>query len=294
MNQIAAQLSAEQRSAIFKAMALRDSDFLELCLKTLRPRSDDLLPPCSDIYELLSRGRLNKLEALQLLLVQFGFDPLGSKNRTVRRYNMEILTDFSPDDNQKFVSLVMDFFADRPPTPDEALQFEYMLRTGRASRTGLLKDLAEKYQQHFVIEGTDILAFEPVNDLLTISKKWRGITHYHAEAILGSSPENKVGALRPADGLYLSYRLHLPQASEWNLFYEIVQEGTQKLEIEVRDVLSNTRICASRSAQNLAGMLTFVPISEGREVQILVTHHTESVDEPTAINPELIELRPER
>jgi len=292
MTQLASQLSAEQRSAIFNAMALRESDFLEVCFKTLRPGSDHLLPPYGEIYELLVRGQLNKLEALRCLLVQLGFDLPEYKDRTARRYNIEMLIDFSPGDNQKFVSLLMDFFADRPPTTDEALQFEHMLRSGRASRADLLKILVKRYQPHFVIEGADILAFEPVNDLLTISQKCRGITRYHAETILGSEPEHKVGALKPADGLYLSYRLHLPQAGEWNLLYKIAQDGTQKLEIEIRDIASNSRLCAAEASRNLVGTLIFEPISEGREVQILVTHHEEQEGESAAIIPELIKLRP--
>jgi len=271
---------------------LRDGDFLTVCCEALRPEADRFSEPYSDLYEGLAKGELSKLEALDLALKTLGLDPLKAPQNSQLHYDIDTLMAYAPDNDQRFVSLMIDFVAGRSPTAEEAVQFEYLLRSSKSDRIGLLEMLVNRYGDHFSIEDGNVITLPPAKDDLTVCQTRRGRMYLHEDIVLNAEARDTDALLRSTGGELLRCSITLPEPGDWELVFQIDQEGAQMLAIEVRGVDRGTYICSAKSSQNLHGSLKFQTLARMREVEITLSCVNRPAELPATFAPILIKMNP--
>lgn len=289
-------LSAEQKASIYRSLALRDSDFIKACIGVLSetgaiPFHPDIF---GDLYTKLADQGWSKIEAINHLLSCFGFSPFGRRRDEPIAYDLDQLLTFAADNDAQFVSMIVDFAADRSPSADEALQFEHQLSSGRASRRDILEEVAARSLRMIALENDKVLALPASKQGHVICEKWLGQLYLHPSFEIAADFEPGSGKFRTDGNEFFSCILDVCGCQEWQLSYNLEYSGNRPIQIEVQDVRNETPICRASSIRNLVGTQQITLNVEPGKVKVLVTCLEGTIEPITSLKPIHIKLEPKR
>ena len=285
-------LSDEQRAALYRCLTLRDADFLNACFDALAVDEDSRTTMNGRLYEKLARREWSKLAVLDHVLDQSGYSPLSHQSSDEDRYDIDTLLGFAPDDDAKFVSMLIDFAAARSLNPDEGLQFEQLLRSGKSSRRDLLDTLVNRYAATLAIENGDVVALSPLRDAYTVCTHWRERLYLHPDASSNADFHEAQGRFVSNGGEVLSCPLTLDDHEDWTLFYAFEGSGERPIQIEVMDAGSGALLCAASASMTLAGRQDFALKPGANRIRIVVSSLGDETLGTAQIRPNEIKLKP--
>lgn len=287
------KLFDEQRAELLQAFSLRDSDFLEACARVLSMEDCPSKAALAGLYEQLVRGEINKVQALEVILDRLGYRALSAPRSDILRYDLDHLLSFAPGSDERFVSMMIDFAANRSPTPDEALQFGQSLGTGRQDRREVAAQILQRYSDRFIIDDGDVLVrFVPAQGHM-LCQAWGNHLVFHPELKLHTSLTDGRCSVLAKQGGVLDCDLILEEEALWVLSYEILQSTCLQIRIEVQDLDNGAVICGAESGQDLIGQQRFKLAQHPQSVRVSLMIVSEECDVLSAIEPMRILLTPE-
>lgn len=276
---------------IYRALTLRDADFLTACIEVLSSTEMNHIAPSSDFYEKLASHEWSKLQVIEGLLSHFGYIALVQEQEPVTRYDFAHLLNFAEGDEQRFVSMAIDFAAARPPTPDEALQFEQLLVSGRKSRRQVFQMIAERYADTISIYGDDVLVIPRLDSSLTICQTWRERLYFHPNVTLAAKHNEFEGWIEAKEGPILSCELTLLGAGHWQAYYDLKNSNECTLQIDIQDQKTKTMLCRSCAIGDLNGVAGFSLPTESTTVLISIRCLNRTLSCRTLLTPVNIRLQ---
>jgi len=285
-------LNDNEKTKLRTAMLQRDSAFLNTCLDVLgvdKNKRQTLFPR---LYNKLAKREYTKLDALDEILIQSDRSALIAECPVLFTYDLEYLLDFAPQDNVRFVSMLIDFFADRSPTPDEVLQFSQMLQSEKISRMELLETMAERFFHAAKIDNGQIISLGDTCDVHTVCQRWRGRLMCRPEAVVAKGIEASGDDVIVDQSSILYCEVDLSERRNWRLHYCIEQSTASLLKIELRTMAGGKPIMEVSSSDTLSGSQAFSHTDGMGKVAIAVLCPDASVKKPVRVTPVHIKFEP--